>query len=369
MTLKDLLKKKEKAGTEGEGVAPSGANQLDTPNSEFTFIRTTTDTEEVIAPPSFPGDTPAKKEKDRSSKRFSGFRRHSKAADSTASTSNSHQDRASLESQGESRARHRLSEKLHLSRDRSASTSSVNVPQDLPEIEVQGASPTGGNFDKDDREARWEKRATILAQSNPRGRTSSANLSESEDGRSESRSVSDAVGDDNIQEAIRLHEEGDLERSTAIFARLADPNGANNALSQVLYGLALRHGWGCRADPQRAITYLSSAASNSAQVEELALAAGMKKGGAAKGELVLAIYELGNCFRNGWGVEKDPFAAKQYFETAANLGDTDAMNEVADCYLNGFGTKKDKVSHCILNHPLVDSIPHWGQFRVGILPQ
>ena len=70
----------------------------------------------------------------------------------------------------------------------------------------------------------------------------------------------------------------------------------------------------------------------------------MKKGGAAKGELVLAIYELANCFRNGWGVKKDAVAAKQYYETAANLGDTDAMNEVAWCYLEGFGCKKDKVS-------------------------
>lgn len=69
----------------------------------------------------------------------------------------------------------------------------------------------------------------------------------------------------------------------------------------------------------------------------------MKKGGSAKGELVLAIYELANCFRNGWGVGKDPAAARQYYETAANLGDADAMNEVAWCYLEGFGGKKDKV--------------------------
>lgn len=55
------------------------------------------------------------------------------------------------------------------------------------------------------------------------------------------------------------------------------------------------------------------------------------------------MYELANCFRNGWGVKKDPVAAKQYYETAANLGDTDAMNEVAWCYLEGFGCKKDKV--------------------------
>ena len=69
----------------------------------------------------------------------------------------------------------------------------------------------------------------------------------------------------------------------------------------------------------------------------------MKKGGAAKGELVLAMYELANSFRHGWGVEMDPVAARSYYETAANLGDTDAMNEVARCYEEGFGGKKDKV--------------------------
>lgn len=69
----------------------------------------------------------------------------------------------------------------------------------------------------------------------------------------------------------------------------------------------------------------------------------MKKGGVAKGELVLAIFELANCFRMGWGVKKDPAAARQYYETAANLGDTDAMDQVAWCYLEGFGGKKDKV--------------------------
>lgn len=53
---------------------------------------------------------------------------------------------------------------------------------------------------------------------------------------------------------------------------------------------------------------------------------------------------MANCFRNGWGVEKDPAAARQYYETAANLGDLDAMDQVAWCYIEGFGGKKDKVS-------------------------
>lgn len=73
----------------------------------------------------------------------------------------------------------------------------------------------------------------------------------------------------------------------------------------------IRHGWGCTPDPAEAVKYLSLAASNAAGIEDMALQAGMKKGGAAKGELVLAIYELANCFRHGWGVAVDPFAAKQ----------------------------------------------------------
>jgi TPR repeat protein len=72
-----------------------------------------------------------------------------------------------------------------------------------------------------------------------------------------------------------------------------------------------RHGWGCTPDPGKAVHYLTAAASNAASVEELAIQAGLKKGGAAKGELVLAIFELANCFRHGWGIEKDPIAAKQ----------------------------------------------------------
>lgn len=72
-----------------------------------------------------------------------------------------------------------------------------------------------------------------------------------------------------------------------------------------------RHGWGCEPNLEQAVTYLSAAASNAAEVENMALKAGLKKGGAAKGELVLAIFELANCFRHGWGVPKDPVAAKQ----------------------------------------------------------
>ena len=128
-----------------------------------------------------------------------------------------------------------------------------------------------------------------------------------------------------------------------------------------------RHGWGTPPNPALAITYLSQAASNAAAVESQALQSGIKKGGAAKGELVLAMYEIGNSFRHGWGVAKDSVAARSYYETAANLGDTDAMNEVARCYEEGFGGKKDKVcsytitgrSHHVVNVREKEGAPEW----------
>ncbi|KAL8798006.1 MAG: hypothetical protein Q9182_007036 [Xanthomendoza sp. 2 TL-2023] len=125
-----------------------------------------------------------------------------------------------------------------------------------------------------------------------------------------------------------------------MFGRLAQ----DNAMAQIMYGLALRHGWGTPTNPPLAIHYLSLAASSAASIESAALSSGLKKGGAAKGELVLAIYELANSYRHGWGVEKDLVAARAYYECAANLGDTDAVNEVARLYDEGVGGRRDRVS-------------------------
>ncbi|EZG02987.1 hypothetical protein H106_06516 [Trichophyton rubrum CBS 735.88] len=284
---------------------------------EFRIIRSDTYTEETIDAPPFqtvesPGTSPRKS--------FGFFRR---SIDSGRSSQDSHSPR-------ESRF-----PRLHIGRrSRSGSSSSVNIPDNLPEV--------GDTVDEEEREAQWEKRATILVQGGSHSSAPSLGVQQGNRSRSSSvGKVNDPEGDETIQEAIRLHEAGDLEKSTHIFGKLADPQGQNNALSQVLFGLALRHGWGCQPNTEMAVQYLSAAASNSASIEE-ALRAGMVKGGAAKGELVLAIYELANCYRNGWGVAKDPAAARQYYETAANLGDTDAMNEAGWCYLEGFGGKKDK---------------------------
>lgn len=156
--------------------------------------------------------------------------------------------------------------------------------------------------------------------------------------------------DEQVQQAIDLHEAGKLEESANLFENLGDPNGINHPLAQVLLGLSYRHGWGVPVDEEMAFKYLRLAASNSALVDKIAATgavAGIKgsasnksKKGIAKGELVLSIYELGNCFRYGWGTEKDPESALKYFETAARLGDVDAMTDTAWCYMNGFGIKK-----------------------------
>ncbi|KAG5927007.1 hypothetical protein E4U42_002689 [Claviceps africana] len=340
------------------------------PATEFQFIRTDTTSQERIQPPDDGGGNPSflsPKPSVRSLRPSLDVFRSGRDRRSSVSSQTSHSPNS---------PKRTLSERLHLRR---SPASSEHVPQDLPDITTSTDSAD---------QSQWEKRATMLVGHDLARRTSTtaasprapripASMSDgvSQMSLSDERyrpnspipspspspspslspspspnpgpcpspaAVSSKAIDEDIQEAIRLHEEGSLAQSTELFGRLADPEGANNPLSQVLYGLALRHGWGCEPDLANAVKYLTAAASNSAAVEQLALQAGMTKGGAAKGELVMAIYELANCFRHGWGIEKDAFAARQYYETAANLGDTDAMNDAAWCFEHGFGGKKDK---------------------------
>lgn len=360
--LRDLLRKKEKIEVEQSKAAASSQTTTTPDAPEFKFIRSTTDAEELIEIPSFPdhddhaqaasGKEEGKSKRTRDNKNRFSFRK-SRNEDTTKDVTAIDEPESTLPTtppKSEKRLSHRF--RRH-SRSPSAESSS-NLPTDLPDAPAAieptrpGSSQAGDAQDEkannEQREAQWEKRATILAQSNPLIGTSPTHNRQPSPARSHSPSISSQHTDETIQEAIRLHENGDLSASTAMFSRLADPTTTNNALAQVLYGLALRHGWGTDPNPAKAIHYLSLAASNSASVESAALEqSGMKKGGAAKGELVLAIYELANCFRYGWGVKVDAVAARNYYETAANLGDTDAMEEVAWCYLEGFGGGKDKV--------------------------
>ncbi|WDK13990.1 hypothetical protein CGRA01v4_05271 [Colletotrichum graminicola] len=229
MGLRDVLKKKEHL-EHGDTSSQDAVDRLAAP--EFKFIRSDTHSQEVIHPPSAPtgeskdqllnpNESPVDQKPRRSLDVFFGSRSRSVSASSQTSTTSAR------------RSGRRLSERLHLSR---SPASSDNVPQNLPDI----VTTAEGEQD----ELQWEKRATILASANKSRPETPAVGGESGNtttrGRSLSAAVSSPAIDEDIQEAIRLHEAGDFEKSTAMFARLADPKGANNTLSQFLYGLALR---------------------------------------------------------------------------------------------------------------------------------
>lgn len=108
----------------------------------------------------------------------------------------------------------------------------------------------------------------------------------------------------------------------------------------LLWGLTLRHGWGCEKNEKSGFKWLTKAAESA--VDDLGKAREGMDVKAVKSELVLAIYEVGQCFFHGWGVAKDHKMAVSYYRVAANLGDGDAQEDLAFCLANGKGCKKDK---------------------------
>lgn len=254
MGIRDILKKKDKIEGSDENRRGDAVDSLQAP--EFTFIRSDTHTEEVIQPPSDPNSSRGSHEDVNflsagDAQYFGGgsqprrlsdaFKSRSRGSSASSRNSSSNADRSS--------PARRISQRLRLKR---APPSSENVPHDLPEIIM----PVGGrDGDQTAAELQWEKRATILAKTaneNELHRTRSptpptdtiqdalAGLRIVSDGRPGPGVASSPSIDADIQEAIRLHEEGDLRESTRLFGILAEPKGANNPLSQVLYGLALR---------------------------------------------------------------------------------------------------------------------------------
>lgn len=134
MALKDLLKKREKIKEE----------QKTPPKPEFTFMRTTTTTQELIVPPSFDGDNSALSYEKKSVLPKASLRSHFRnlSASSTSST----------------KSTAKLPRVLNLRRH--STNSSSNVPNDLPTI--------SDSVEKEgkDEQAKWEERATILARGN-----------------------------------------------------------------------------------------------------------------------------------------------------------------------------------------------------------
>jgi hypothetical protein len=73
----------------------------------------------------------------------------------------------------------------------------------------------------------------------------------------------------------------------------------------LMWGLALRHGWGVPKDEKGAFSWLRRAAESATGDLERKGVKGKGERDALKKELILAIYEVGQCFFHGWGVPKD----------------------------------------------------------------
>ncbi|KAM0750375.1 HCP-like protein, partial [Meredithblackwellia eburnea MCA 4105] len=149
-----------------------------------------------------------------------------------------------------------------------------------------------------------------------------------------------------IELGIKYHEGGELERSAWYFEQSAKKDGGCGA-GMLMYGLTLRHGWGCQVNMELGFRYLQSAAETVVHDLDRVVAGGRELSKeesdtkAVKNELVLALHEIGTSFRFGWGVAKDKKMAVSYFQLAADLGDPDAQSELAFCLANGKGCKKD----------------------------
>lgn len=265
-----LFAKKKHSHEEGDSEthSPSPNTHLGAP--EITFVRTDTFTEETIFPPASPiTENDADHDSHLSPETASGTPARGRLSLDVFRSNRSRSQ--SMSSNPKSPTVARRMSRFHLHR---SPVSSENVPQDLPP--VPAIVVPEGDEDKEGKEAQWEKRATMLARKNsearsrPGTRPASPTRSVSNDfarmrlgsvsGPAEAeewplknepgpvappppvtKAVSSKAIDEDIQQAIKLHEEGNLEESTALFGKLADPEGANNPLSQVLYGLALRY--------------------------------------------------------------------------------------------------------------------------------
>lgn len=139
---------------------------------------------------------------------------------------------------------------------------------------------------------------------------------------------------------IEAHQANRLEESASYFELSAKTGGGSGA-GMLMWGLTLRHGWGVAKDEKMAFKWLRRAAEGATSDLEKGRGKG-KERDALKKELILAIYEVGQCFFHGWGIAKDQKMAVSYFTTAARLGDPDAQQELAFCLLNGKGCKKDR---------------------------
>ncbi|KAK7042293.1 hypothetical protein R3P38DRAFT_3178857 [Favolaschia claudopus] len=144
-----------------------------------------------------------------------------------------------------------------------------------------------------------------------------------------------------LQLGIQHHEADRLAESAVCFEKAATLDGGCG-VGMLMWGLALRHGWGCSKNEKQGFKWLRRAAEHAVSDLESARNGGAIDEGAVQTELVLAIYEVGQCFFHGWGIPKDQKMGVSYYMVAARMGDADAQMDLGFCLANGKGAKKDR---------------------------
>ncbi|PVU88273.1 hypothetical protein BB561_005943 [Smittium simulii] len=195
------------------------------------------------------------------------------------------------------------------------------------------------NFDFDQQELEDDSLNEILPPSFNKNRNKQKIIDEggknSEAQKEERLKARKQKGEEMFQNAVIQHEQGNLVSAAAYFKRSAD---IGNPSGLLFFGLCLRHGWGCKPNEKMAFLYLQKAGET---VVPEAKSFNAEVSGAAKKELSMAIFELGQSYYHGWGVSKNRKTAIYYYRIAADLGDPDAQTELATCYEHGDGIKRD----------------------------
>ncbi|GHJ89250.1 hypothetical protein NliqN6_5652 [Naganishia liquefaciens] len=142
------------------------------------------------------------------------------------------------------------------------------------------------------------------------------------------------IAEDYLTRGIAAHNDTtgmhDLTESAYYFRKAAEGGSSGGC---VLYGLALRHGWGVAQDEKAAFNWFGKACemtmlADEIQVENSDLLAKKTKSKLTP-ELIMALYEVGNCFFHGWGLpHPDYLMAVSYFKLAAEAGDKDAQEQL-----------------------------------------
>ena len=110
---------------------------------------------------------------------------------------------------------------------------------------------------------------------------------------------------DYLQLGIQHHEANRLTESAQCFERAAN-EGGGCGVGMLMYGLTLRHGWGCAKNEKMGFKWLMKAAEYAVgDLEKVRTGVQGADPSVLQSELVLAIYEVGQCFFHGWGVTKD----------------------------------------------------------------